>query len=125
MVQLKSKLLDEISNQLVRYKGMLKVCTDNEEFAYFVQQNFALLQLKYYVENEHSFMTNKIIGNTLVYIISEESLDIWLQDSYSFVSNFQLAAEKSGYNVFPLLNDRYFEYKFVSIYDSILRKTDR
>ena len=56
----------------------------------------------------------------VIYMVSDRNLDIWLQKDYSFVENYLLKAEEAGYNIFSILNDKYFGYNFTNIFDSIL-----
>ena len=59
-------------------------------------------------------------SDVIVYSVSVKDLDIWIQEEYSFVTNFLLAAKEHKYNVFPLLNDHYFGGSFTNVIDSVL-----
>lgn len=56
----------------------------------------------------------------VVYVILDKNLNIWLQEDYSFTISFLTRAESVNYDVFQLLNDRYFGYNFTNICESIL-----
>lgn len=115
--KLKAKLLPEIETQL-------KKCNiSDDDFEYFVRQNFALLELKRYLTQENCFMKyNAVypISDKIFYKVKEKYLDIWLQDDYYFISNFLIAAEECKYDMAQLLNDDYFGNYFVSVIEEVI-----
>ena len=121
--KVKEKILSEIKNEMIVYKNQMQHAITDEDFEYFVRNSFALLELKKFLENEDSFMRYEIklpAKDIVIYMVSDKNLSIWLEDDYSFIHNFLDKVEKNEYNVFPLLNDRFFETYFTNICDSIL-----
>lgn len=121
--KVKEKILSEIKNEMVVYKDQMQHAITDEGFEYFVRNGFALLGLKKFLENEDSFMRYEIklpAKDIVIYMVSDKNLSIWLEDDYSFICNFLDKVEKNEYNVFPLLNDRFFGTYFTNICDSIL-----
>ena len=118
--KLKIKILAEIEEELEFIKEELKVCTI--PFEVFVKRSFALLNLKEYISGEYAFMDYEakyIDIDTVIYKISDECLNVWLQDDYYFVGNFLYQAKERQYNIFNMLNDKYFAHNFTNIYDFI------
>lgn len=121
--KLKQKILLEIDELLSKYRNGLSENLNDRGFEFCVKQSFALLKLKEYVEDEHSFMSyeEKDYNNDIVvYMISDKDLNIWLQEDYSFVISFLVEAENVDYDVFQILNDKYFGHNFTNICESIL-----
>ena len=56
----------------------------------------------------------------VVYVVSERSLNVWMRKDYNFIYNYLDKAEENEYNVFPLLNDKFFGYEFTNSIDYIL-----
>lgn len=122
VLKLKKKILKEIETELRRIKTEMSV-NSTDDFDYCVKQSFSLLRLKQYLEAGDCFMRYAARyedSDVIVYLVSVKDLDIWLQEDYSFVTNFLLAAKEHKYNVFPLLNDRYFGGSFTNVIDSVL-----
>ena len=121
--KVKEKILSEIKNEMAAYKEQMQHAITDEDFEYFVRNGFALLELKKFLKNEGSFMkyNAKFINkNIIIYIVSDNNLSIWLEDDYPFICNFLDKVEENEYNVFPLLNDRFFGTYFTNICDSVL-----
>lgn len=121
--RVKEKIVSEIKNEMIVYKDQMHHAITDEDFEYFVRNSFALLELKKFLENEDSFMRYEIklpAKDIVIYMVSDKNLSIWLEDDYSFIHNFLDKVEKNEYNVFPLLNDRFFETYFTNICDSVL-----
>lgn len=121
--KVKEKILSEIENEMAAYKEQMQHAITDEDFEYFVRNSFALLELKKFLENEDPFMHYEIkipAKDIVIYMVSNKNLSIWLEDDYSFIHNFLDKVEKNEYNVFPLLNDRFFGTYFTNICDSIL-----
>ena len=118
--KLKIKILAEIEKELEFAKEEIKVCTI--PFEVLVKRSFALLNLKEYISDEYAFMDYEAKYtdiDTVVYKVSDECLNVWLQDDYHFVWNFLYQAEERQYNIFNMLNDKYFAHNFTNIYDFI------
>lgn len=121
--KLKTKILKEIEQESNRIKAEIDDSEEFEEFEFLNSLLFALFKLKRYVEKEYSFMNYEaqyLEADIIIYTISEENLDIWLQEEYYFVGNFLIKAEENSFNVFPLLNDHYFGHHFTNILDKII-----
>lgn len=121
--KLKRKILSEIDGILNKYKNEMSETLNDVGFEFCVKQSFALLKLKEYIEDEHSFMSYEAKdynNDIVVYMISDKDLNIWSQEDYSFTISFLMRAENVDYDMFQLLNDRYFGYNFTNICESIL-----
>lgn len=112
---LKKKILKEIDDRLKLFISEMDDGLQMEDFIFYVNESFSLHKLKLFIESEYSFI-EKQYG---IYIISEKNLDIWLQDDYCFVINYLILAEQYGYNIFPMLNDKYFQIQFTNIMDIV------
>lgn len=126
--KLKKKILAEIDNYLVRNRKDMKIyLTGNEDvieyWDFMVTQEFSLLRLKEYVENDNTFWLFEERYNDkdiIIYQVSDRKLNIWLQEDYNFVFHFLYKIEFEGFSdVYKILNDRYFGYEFTSIFDEI------
>lgn len=121
--KLNRKILSEIDDLLRKYRNGLSKNLNDIGFEFCVRRSFALLELKKYVENEYSFMSYEVKdynNDIVVYTISDKDLNIWLQEDYSFVIRFLVEAENVDYDVFQILNDKYFGHNFTNICESIL-----
>lgn len=123
--KLKTKILSEIAKELNLTKEEIKWCLldGDDDFDFLVKRSFVLLNLKEYIEWEGSFcrFTYRDPANDIIiYSVSDRQLNMWLQDDYYFVHHFLTQAEDYGYDVFPLLNDNHFGYRFNSILDNII-----
>ena len=121
--KLKRKILSEIDDILSKYKNGLSENLNDRGFEFCVRRSFALLELKKYVENEYSFMSYEVKdynNDIVVYMISDKDLNILLQEDYSFAISFLVEAENVDYDVFQILNDKYFGHNFTNICESIL-----
>ena len=121
--KLKEKIILEIEKRISNYKKGLQSNIEDELFNYYIKEFFVLLELKQYLESDQCFMGYEAKYNDkdiVIYMVSDRNLDIWLQEDYSFVENYLLKAEEAGYNIFSILNDKYFGYNFTNIFDSIL-----
>lgn len=128
--RLKQKILSEIDDILNKYRNGLSENLNDRGFEFYVRRSFALLELKKYVETEYSFMSYEVKdykNDIVVYIVSDKDLNVWLQEDYSFAISFLTEAENIDYNVFQLLNDKYFGYSFTNICEYILydKKQDK
>lgn len=123
IIKLKEKIILEIEKRISNYKKGLQSNIEDELFNYYIKEFFVLLELKQYLESDYCFMGYEAKYNDkdiVIYMVSDRNLDIWLQKDYSFVENYLLKAEEAGYNIFSILNDKYFGYNFTNIFDSIL-----
>lgn len=121
--KLKEKIILEIEKRISNYKKGLQSKIEDELFNYYIKECFVLLELKQYLESDYCFMRYEAKYNDkdiVIYMVSDKDLDIWLQKDYSFVENYLLKAEEAEYNIFSILNDKYFGYNFTNIFDRIL-----
>lgn len=121
--KLKEKIMSEIEKRIGNYRKVLRTNIQDDDFEYYIRESFVLLELKQYLERDCCFMEYEATHSDkdiVIYAVSDKDLSIWLQEDYSFVSNYLIKAEENGYNVFPILNDRYFGYNFTNIFDSVL-----
>lgn len=122
--RLKAKILAEIDQEMSIIKDEIRMyLADNEYFGSLIKRSFALLNLKEYIEGESAFQhieAEYFDIDAVVYVVSDRSIDIWLQEDYSFVSNFLYRVEDYGYDVFYILNDHYFEYNFTTVFDRMV-----
>lgn len=121
--KLKEKIILEIEKRISNYKKGLQSNIEDELFNCYIKEYFVLLELKQYLESDYCFMGYEAKYNDkdiVIYMVSDKDLDIWLQNDYSFVENYLLKAEEAGYNIFSILNDKYFGYNFTNIFDRIL-----
>lgn len=121
----KMKVYAEIEKELNATKEELKVCTidGDDDFDFLVNRSFALLNLKKYISDGRTFMEWEAkypAHDIIIYKVSDECLNVWLQDNYFFVWNFLGRAEECEYDVFSILNDEYFGRKFTNLFDFIL-----
>lgn len=120
---LKEKILVEIEQRMNICKKEMQSNIPDEDFNYCIKESFILLALKQYLKQDNCFMNYEAKyydKDVVIYMISDKDLNIWLQKDYSFVTNFLSKAEDNGYDVFPLLHDRYLGCNFTNIFDSIL-----
>ena len=67
-----------------------------------------------------SYEAKYLDKDIVVYTVSEKTLNVWIQKDYNFIYNYLDKAEENEYNVFPLLNDKFFGYEFLNSFDYIL-----
>lgn len=104
--KLKKKILEEIKKELDIYKRVIGETNSDDVFFDLVRRGFVLLELQRYIENKNTFMrqyANFEYDDIVIYIVSEKSLNIFLQDDYHFVFKFLLNAEENDWNVFKML----------------------
>lgn len=126
IVQLKEKIKKEIEEKILDNKQYMKEENDFDTWNFLITEAFALLKLKEYVELNTSFnMIETCIPekDIIIYTISIDLINLWLQDEYQFVDQFLFNMEYDEIkNVFTILNEKYFAYKFTNIYDIVLYK---
>lgn len=123
--RVKTKIMSEIEKEFNLTKEEMKWCLmdNDDDFDFLVKRVFALLNLKEYIEDDYSFMAYTYKNpamDIIIYYVSDEQLNIWLQDNYSFVFNFLHQAHECGYDVFSLLNENHFAYNFTNIMDIVI-----
>ena len=113
--KLKEKILTEIDKRLKLFIVEIDSSIPMEDYIFCVNESFSLHKLKLFVKSKYSFI-DKEWGE---YIISEENLDIWLQDDYDFVLNYLILAEENEYNIIPMLNDSFLQHRFTNITEMV------
>ena len=118
VTKLKEKILKEIDSLLYRFKiAASETEASMIDFEFDVKRSFALFKLREYINNPASF--NQTWGKGYI-IIKDLHINMWLQEDYTFAFDFLGKAEENDYNVFPLLNDEFFELHFTNIVAEIL-----
>lgn len=124
--KLKEKILKEIERENKLLKKEL-FCLSNEnndskEYDDLVTKSYQLIELKKYIQDENSFCSIQfrdcITGDT-IYFVSIKNINIWLDESYNFVSNYLSKLENKEYILFELLDDQYFGKHFTHIFDEM------
>lgn len=123
--KVKNKILSEIDDRICAYKKLFTINekTTEEDYNFFISENFALLELKKYLKKDNCFMSYEakyLDKDIVVYVVSERTLNVWMRKDYNFIYNYLDKAEENEYNVFPLLNDKFFGYAFTNNIDYIL-----
>lgn len=122
--KLKKKIFAEIKAWSEETKDYIRNSSpniDESEWDFLITREFNLSRLKEYIQEPNCFFryfAKYEDKDIIVYKISDENLNVWLQDDYNFVTNFLLNTEHA--NVFCFLNDDYFEFKHTSIFDKLL-----
>ena len=129
IIQLKEKIKKEIEEKILDNKQYMKTSLEEDDFDIWnllITDAFALLKLKEYVELNTSFnMIETCIPekDIIIYTIPIDLINLWLQDEYEFVNQFLFNMKYDEIkNVFTMLNEKYFAYKFTNIYDIVLYK---
>ena len=130
--KLKEKIYSEIDNISKRTrKEMLALLSEgidkNEEFKkdwdFLVTREFCLARLREYISSGFAFQTIETeypARDLVIYQVSDEYLNIWLQDDYNFTLSFLgEIKDRKTFDVYEILNDRYFGYEFVSAFEVI------
>lgn len=118
--KIKTKILAEIEKELKLLKEEIESGISEEYYVYCIKQSFSLFALKDYINSKYTFMDWEAMNDEfVVYKISDEQLNIFLQDEFSFVIIFLMKVEEKGFNVFPLLTDAYFGYRFIPVIETV------
>ena len=108
--KVKDKILTEIEDQLKKYKNVIsEQCIPNDSYEFCVKESFVLYVLRDFLIKENCFMSyarEYKEKDIILYVVSDEDLSIWLQDNYSFVTNYLIKAEEADYCVFSFMSDR-------------------
>ena len=120
VAKLKSKILKEIAEEQEDIKLLINDCENDLDM--LIEEYYQLLQLKKYVEDDNSFCRYEAIHgdiDVIIYSVSSEEIDIWLQEDYNFVVCFMSKVREMPEAIFGMLNDDYFGYQFTNIFDKI------
>ena len=133
--KLKEKIYSEIDDITKRtMREMLVLLSDgidkNEELKkdwdFLVTREFCLARLRDFISDNSAFQTIETeypARDLVIYQVSDEYLNIWLQDDYNFALSFLSEIEFGKvYDVYEILNDRYFGYEFVSAFEAVKKK---
>ena len=119
----KAKILSEIEEKLNILKGEM-----NTSFESAVVQCYALYALKEYINKPSTFLTYKSCSpneDLIDYYVPEKDIDMWLQESYSFVDHHLRRALESiannGYRACMAVSDNsIIDIGYVDIIGSVL-----
>ncbi len=121
--KVKNKILAEIEKELKFLEKDIKTSSleeNYEDYVYCVRQSFSLFALKDYIKGKYTFMDwEKMTDELIVYKVSDEQLNIFLQEEFYFVIIFLMKMEEKGFNVFPFLTDKYFGYRFIPVIEAV------
>lgn len=126
--KLKTKILTEIDKYTKRTHEYIKQYLKNnkiilEDWDFMITEEFSLLRLKDFIEQPGLFQTFESRyddKDIIIYQVSDEDLNIWLQYDYDFTFNFLCKIKHEGFcDVYEILNDGFFGYGFTNIFDKI------
>ena len=129
--KLKEKIYSEIENISNRTRKEMHqlLLVDNtseyfeENWDFLIARAFCLARLKEYISSDFAFQTIEVerpVYDLVIYQVSDEYLNIWLQDDYNFALSFLGKIEDGKtVDVYEILNDSYFGYEFVSAFEVI------
>lgn len=121
--RLKKRILSELEQKQNNVKTLLQRDLSAEDYVFTINDAFALVKLKEFLQEDTSFM--RVIAanqdqDIIIYNVSDKDLNVWLQDGYSFVGKFLMQAAERGYDIFSMLNDQYFGTEFTSVIEQLL-----
>ena len=135
--KLKEKIYSEIDNITKRTRREMRALLSegidkNEELKkdwdFLVTREFCLARLREYINSDFAFQTIEAeypARDLVIYQVSDEYLNIWLQDDYNFALSFLSEIEFGKvYDVYEILNDRYFGYEFVSAFEAVIYRKE-
>ena len=130
--KLKEKIYSEIDNITKRTRREMRALLSdgidkNEELKkdwdFLVTREFCLARLRDFISDKSAFQTIESeypVHDLVIYQVSDEYLNIWLQDDYNFTLSFLgEIKDRKTFDVYGILNDRYFGYEFVSAFEVI------
>ena len=83
-----------------------------------------MARLRDFIADSSAFQTIEAeypVHDLVIYQVSDEYLNIWLQNDYNFALNFLDEIEYGKiFDVYEILNDRYFGYEFVSAIEAVI-----
>lgn len=121
--RLKKRILSELEREQNNVKTLLQQDLSAEDYVFAINNAFALVKLKEFLQEDTSFM--RVIAanqdqDIIIYNVSDEDLNVWLQDGYSFVCRFLMRAAERDFDIFSMLNDQYFGTEFTSVIEQLL-----
>ena len=121
--QLKKKILDELNCVQRDLQTSLQRDLSAEDYAFAINCAFALIQLEKFLQEDGSFMHEIAMyseQDIVIYNVANRDLCIWLQDRFNFVERYLMLASERNFNVFAMLNDKYFGGGFTSVIERAL-----
>ena len=130
--KLKEKICSEIEKISKRARKEMRqlLLVDNtgeyfeENWNFLIAREFCLERLREYISSDFAFQTIEAeypAHDLVIYQVSNEYLNIWLQEDYDFALSFLNKIEFGEvYDVHEILNDRYFGYEFVSAFEAVI-----
>ena len=102
---LKRKIKDEIKEYETNVKLNIKILLEDDDLNYevwkhYIDMTFFLEKLKYFVDSEKSFwsiIARDYKTDTVIYVISLDDIDIWLQEDYNFVHSLFFLCRKCAW----------------------------
>ena len=129
IAKVKAKIFKEIEQCLNKNIQNFQYClsqteTNREDLDYLVRESFALIQLRAYIEKEERFWDYRDrypAMDTIVYYVSDKTLNIWLRDDFNFALRFLIEFENLEIpDVFIVLDEDFLEFNIASIMDRVL-----
>ena len=127
---LKNKILNEIDEYNIRVKEYMKLLLnhdtiDDELWKHYVDTAFFLEKLTEFINREQAFTSFEVSypdRDMIIYTISSEEIDIWLQEDYNFVHSllFLIESENGFWCIYNYLNDRFLSQNLTNIFERIL-----
>lgn len=129
--RLKEKISKEIERFSKDVKRNMNVCLNNKgddclaEWKILIFLEYSLIKLKEFIEREDAFQSYVAKYNKqdlIIYNVSDDLLNIYLQDEYNFVHSyiFNFSLDKGDIrNTYVILNDRVFGREFVTVFEMI------
>ena len=116
------QILDEETKVAIKELGNL---TDTDLWKYYIERAFFLIQLLDFINSDSAFQS--IIAeyrsvDKVVYNLSIESIDIFLQENFNFTRELLLLIKNdNGFgHIDNYLNDRCFELQIINIFERTL-----
>lgn len=114
------KIIKELNDMLKDCRESISLPFSHEYSEMYFEKDvecvYALYRLKNYL-NHNPFMQFDFAGET--YIVSDESIDIWLLDDFTFVQKFLCIVYKDGFNP-NMVRDKWFEHDFMPIIERLM-----
>lgn len=125
---LKRKIKDEIKEYETNVKLNIKILLEDDDLNYevwkhYIDMAFFLEKLKYFVDSEKSFwsiIARDYKTDTVIYVISLDDIDIWLQEDYNFVHSLFFCVENVLGQLDFILTDKFLGTQLISVFERVL-----
>lgn len=127
---LKTKIRKEVEERTYRVQASMRMLLEQEtrnaeEWGYCVNLAFFLTQLTEFISWEGAFQNKEVEypnEDIVVYTISIDEIDIWLQENFNFVSHLLSVIEHdNGFaNIAGYLDDRFLSRGLLNIVERTL-----